>query len=227
MSTGSAVHEVLLQPDEFELAPNLGKPTAKLGAVVEEIYNLRQKGCKLHDAIHQACNKISYYVNSIDKKIPFIIEKGLKYYLSRLEFDKKTYIKEQIHLSEPDYKTVSGCIESCKSNRTIMSKLHPTDVFGDPIQSFNEDALFIDFLVTYKGRCVTLPFKLKADNWTIDFDEKIVTLNDLKTSGHFVSGFMDKGHSFENFCYARQMGCYASILWYYCQRKFGVNKNTG
>lgn len=164
LSIGSAVHEVLLQPEEFELAPKLGKPSAKLGAVIEEVYRLRKKGKKIYDAIHEACNKITYYVNSIDRKIPYIIEKGLAYYMLRREYDAVTYTKEQIHLSDADYKTVSGCLESCHNNRVIMSKLHPTDAFGDPIQSFNEDALFIDFLVTYKGRCVTLPFKLKADN---------------------------------------------------------------
>lgn len=228
LSIGSNVHEVLLQPEEFELAPLLGKPTAKLGAVIEEVYRLRRKGgIKLYDAIYNACNKVSYYINSIDRKIPFIIEKGIKYYLSRLEYDKITYVKEQIHLSESDYKTVSGCLESCRSNRQLMNLLKPTDMFGDPIDSFNEDALFMDFLVTYKGRCITLLFKLKADNWTIDFDNKVVTLNDLKTSGHFVDGFMEPGHSFENYHYSRQMGVYSSILWHYCERTFGVNKNTG
>ena len=89
LNIGSAVHEVLLQPEEFELAPLLGKPTAKLGAVVEMVYELRKKGYKIYDAIHEACNKVSYYVNSIDKKIPFVIEKGLKYYLARKEYDKR------------------------------------------------------------------------------------------------------------------------------------------
>ena len=225
---GGKVHEILLQPEEFELAPLLGKPTAKLGAVVDMIYELRKKGYKIYDAIHEACTKVSYYVNSIDKKIPFIIEKGLKYYLARKEYDKKKYEKEQIHLSEPDRKTVTGCLESCYANKAIMNKLHPTDMFGDPIDSYCEDALFIDFLVTYKGnRCVTLPFKLKADNWTIDFDNKVVTLNDLKTSGHFVSGFMDPGHSFDNFAYGIQMACYSHVLWYYCEKNFGVCKKQG
>ena len=41
---GSSVHECLLQPSEFELAPKLGKPTAKLGVVVEMVYDLRRKG---------------------------------------------------------------------------------------------------------------------------------------------------------------------------------------
>ena len=216
-----------MQPNEFELAPLFDKPTAKLGAVVEEIYNLRRNGIKLYDAIHAACNKVSYYVNSIDKKIPSIIEKGLKYYLNRLKFDKQEHDKEQIHLSASDYRTVSGCLESCTNNPGIMSRLHPTDLFGDPIASYCEDALFIDFLVTYKGRCTTLPFKLKADNWTIDFDKKVVTLNDLKTTGHYVADFMSPGGSFEKFNYARQMACYSTILWYYLERKFGVNKNTG
>lgn len=224
---GSSVHECLLQPSEFELAPKLGKPTAKLGAVVEMVYDLRRKGWGLKDAIYEACNKVSYYINSIEKKIPSIIEKGLKYYLARLEYDKKKHVKEQIFLSNPDYDTVTGCLKSCYNNLSIMNKLHPTDVFGDPIDSYCEDALFMDFLVTYQGRCVTIPFKLKIDNWTIDFDNKVVTLNDLKTSGKFVSTFMDPDGSLEHYHYYRQFGCYSLILWYYLEKTYGVNKNTG
>ena len=147
--------------------------------------------------------------------------------MNRLEYDKKKYKKEQIHLSDSDYKTVSECLQSCYENKQIMNKLHPTDVFGDPIDSYCEDALFIDFLVTYKGRCVTLPFKLKADNWTIDFDEKVITLNDLKTTGHPTLGFMDPGHSFDNFAYAIQMAVYSTVLWYFCEKNFGVCKKQG
>ena len=106
-----------------------------------------------------------------------------------------------------------------------MSKLHPTDVFGDQIPSFNEDALFMDYLVVYKGRCFTLKFKMKADNWSINFDDKIITLNDVKTSGHHIEGFMDG--SFINFNYARQMGCYSAVLWEYCAKEFGVSTKTG
>lgn len=225
---GSAVHECLLQPDEFELAPKLNKPTAKLGAVVEMVYSLRRKGWKLYDAIRESCNKVSYYVNSIDKKIPSIIEKGISYYLARLEYDKQNKTKEQIFLSDADYNTVFGCLESCYNNKNFMSKLHPTDVFGDSIESYCEDALFMDFLVRYKDRCVTLPFKLKIDNWTIDEDSKTVTLNDLKTSGKFVGLFMDpEAGSMEHYHYYRQMGVYGMILWHYLEKTRGVNKNTG
>lgn len=110
-----------------------------------------------------------------------------------------------------------------------MNKLHPTDEFGDLIESHNEDALFIDFIVTYKKKhCVTLPFKLKADNWTIDYDNKIITLNDLKTTGKPVNWFMNPEYgSMNKYHYYRQMGIYSAILWYYCQQNFGVCKNTG
>lgn len=223
---GSAVHEVLLQPNEFELS-TLTRPSAKLGKVIEMVYELRRKGWKLYDAIHEACNSVVYYVNSIDKKIPSIIKSGIEYYVTRLKLDKQQHEKEQIYLGESDHKIVSSCLQSCYDNRTLMNKLRPTDMFGDPIEAYNEDALFIDFLVTYKGRCVTLPFKLKADNWTIDYDSKVVTLNDLKTTGHLISGFMDPGHSFDNFAYDIQMACYSHVLWYYCEKNFGVCKNQG
>ena len=81
LSIGSAVHECLLQPEEFELAPKMNKPTAKLGAVIDQIIINREKGLSIYDSIHKACEKVGYYVNSIDKKIPFIIEKGFEYYL--------------------------------------------------------------------------------------------------------------------------------------------------
>jgi len=226
LSIGSAVHECLLQPEEFELAPKLNKPTAKLGAVIDEIFINREKGLSIYNSIHKACEKIGYYVSSIDKKIPFIIEKGFEYYWNRRKYEST---KESVFLSNSDYDVVNACLNSCKNNKSIMKKLHPTDDFGDLIESHNEDALFIDFIVTYKKKhCVTLPFKLKADNWTIDYDNKVVTLNDLKTTGKPVNWFMNSEYgSMNKYHYYRQMGVYSAVLWYYCQQNFGVCKNTG
>ena len=210
LNIGGKVHEVLLQPEEFELAPALGLPTAKLGQVISEVYNLRKtdKTISIKDAITTACLKVEYFVNSIPKKIPSIIEKGRVYYFNRYMYDKSiTSNKTQIFLSDADHKTVSDCLESCYNNPKIMNKLHPTNLFGDVIESHNEDAFFIDFLVTYKNRhCTTLKFKLKADNWTIDPEEKIVTLNDLKTTSKPVAWFMNEEYgSMSKYRYDRQM----------------------
>ena len=87
----------------------------------------------------------------------------------------------------------------------------------------------MDYIVLYKNKyCATLKFKMKADNWTIDFENKVVTLNDLKTTSHPVQNFMktDIG-SFSHYSYARQMAVYSQILWYYCMKNYGVSKNIG
>lgn len=226
LSIGSAVHELLLQPEEFELAPKMNKPSAKLGKVIDETFNLRKQGFSIYDSIHKACEKVDYYTNSIDNKISLIMGYGLEYYLHKLNY---TSLKKPVILSDKEYDVVFSCLESCKNNRLIMNKLHPTDRFGDKIESYNEDALFIDFLVTYKDKhCVTLKFKMKADNWTIDYDNKVVTLNDLKTTGKPVAWFMNSEYgSMVHYHYARQMAAYSSILFHYCQQYFGTCKNQG
>ena len=229
LNIGSAVHEVLLQPESFEIAPKMGKPSAKLGAVIDEVYKLRQDGYSIYDAIKVASNNVDYFKNTIDKKIPFVIEKGLEYYKKLYEPKWVHSEKEQIMLCDKDWDTVNSCLESCYNNKQIMNYLHPTDIWGDPIESYCEDALFMDFLVVYKGRkCEILPFKLKIDNWTIDPENKIVTLNDLKTTGKSVEKFMHpEWGSFAHYHYFRQMYVYGLVLWYYCQQKYGVSKQAG
>lgn len=110
-----------------------------------------------------------------------------------------------------------------------MDKLHPTDVFGEPVPSYNEIAFFIDFVVTYKGKkCTTLKFKMKADNYTINTKEKKITLNDLKTTGKPSRWFMNEEYgSMSHYHYYRQMYLYLWILSLYCQKKYGATKEAG
>ena len=226
---GTSVHEILLQPDEFVLGPNLGKPSAKLGRVIDEIWKNRQNGDSIYDSIYKACKKIDYYSNSIDKKIRFIIEKGLTYYL---KLSTPRWVKEgveEVMLCDKDYNTVYSCLESCYNNKELMGKLHPVDMYGEEIESNCEDALFIDFVITYKDtKCARIPFKLKIDNWTIDPEEKKITLNDLKTTSKPLNWFMNQEYgSFTHYHYYRQMYCYMYILWLYCQKKYGASKASG
>lgn len=41
---GNGVHCMLLQPDDFELAPDLNKPSAKLGNTIDKIISYRKAG---------------------------------------------------------------------------------------------------------------------------------------------------------------------------------------
>lgn len=229
LNIGSVVHEILLQPESFELATKMNKPSAKLGMVIDEVYKLRQDGYSIYDAIKKASSTVQYYVNAIDTKIPSIIEKGLDYYKKLHCFKSNCSEKEQILLCDRDWDVVNSCLSACYNNKQIMDKLHPIDMWGDPIESYCEDALFMDFLVSYKGyKCAILPFKLKIDNWTINLTEKIITLNDLKTTGRPITRFMHPEYgSFQHYHYFRQLFVYGMILWNYCQKKYGVSKQTG
>lgn len=229
LNIGSSVHECLLQQDSFILAPKMHKPTAKLGQVADYVYNHRSDDIPIEDTIREASREIGYYVNQIDNKIPMVIEKCTPYWEALDEPRWKKEGVEEIFLSDNDYDVVSGCLESCFSNKDIMNKLHPTDVFGYPIESYNEIAFFIDFLVTYKGKkCTTLRFKMKADNYTVDVDNKKITLNDVKTSGKPVRWFMNAEYgSIVHYSYYRQLYIYMWVLWLYCSQKYGASKEAG
>lgn len=225
---GSAVHECILQPESFELAPKLGNPGSKLGEVLTTIPEFLEKGLSLDEAIKQAALKVNYYTNTIDTKIDGIRTAYNNYSKNLAALNATPSDKERVIVSDKDWDIVTNCIESCLNNEEIVSKLHPTDAEGNAIASFCEDALFMDYIVTYKGKyCATLRFKMKADNWTIDFENKIVTLNDLKTTGKTVNAFMREDGSFNHYNYSRQMAVYSEILWWYCMRTYGVSKEAG
>ena len=221
LAMGTCVHVATLEPEEFKLAPAIGRPTAKLGDTLDAIIKYRKKGYSIYNSIVQACKECDYYTNCVDTKIRMILEKGLKYYLKASKLDKDTII-----LPDADREKCLASIKSLKNNRLVQSILHPTDPFGDPIPSFNEEAFFADYVVIVDGKAVIIPFKLKIDNWTIDEDNKVLTLNDLKTSGKVVNWFMnEEWGSFTKYHYDRQFLCYADILKKYCESEFGFDES--
>lgn len=161
LSIGSAIHELLLQKDVFTLCPDIGKPSAKLGLVIDEIFKLRKKNLPIYSAIVEACGKIHYYELSLTpSRIKSIIKDGFRYYYNlKLITDNNTII-----LSSKDRDTVEKCINNLNSNRQVNNLLYPTDIFGDAIETYNEEAFFIDINASYNGNQHTLKLKMKADN---------------------------------------------------------------
>lgn len=80
LALGSAVHELVLQPESFKLGPKCNKPTAKLGATIDKIKQYRKSGNSIYDSIIKASADCNYYVNQIESKISKIIKDGFKYY---------------------------------------------------------------------------------------------------------------------------------------------------
>lgn len=161
LSLGSGIHELLLQKDTFTLGPDIGKPPAKLGLVIDEIFKLRKKNLPIYSAIVEACEKVHYYEFSLTPtRIKSIIKDGFRYYYNlKLIKDNNTII-----LSSKDRDTVEKCINNLNSSRQVNNLLYPTDIFGDAIETYNEEAFFIDINASYNGNQHTLKLKMKADN---------------------------------------------------------------
>lgn len=219
LALGSAVHELILQPESFTLGPKCSKPTAKLGEVIDKVKKYRKKGYTIYDSILNASKDCSYYVGSIDTKISKIIREGFQYYWTSKDFDDSI-----VTINDKDWDACVKCVENVNNNLAIQNALHPTNLFTEHIPSYNEDALFLDVLVTYKGKYTILKLKMKADNWTIDEENKILTLNDLKTTSKPVRWFMNREYgSFYHYHYYRQFALYIYMLAAYCQKEYGYN----
>ena len=221
LSIGSAVHQLLLQKNDFNLIEGLHKPSAKLGQVIDKIKYYRKNGLSISDAISKSSQDISYYATSLTKnRIKKIISEGLHYYLN-----SNNLIEQDIVLSDRETEIVKSCLQSLQSNLKITNLLEGIDIFGDQIESYNEDALFIDLKVSYKTKSTILKLKMKADNWTIDQFNQIVTLNDLKTTSHGITYFMNDGGSFDTYHYSRQLAYYLWVLKQFCKKEYKCDKS--
>lgn len=232
---GTAVHQLILQPEEFILSEYPFKPSAKLGLFIDNVIKYRKQGLSIYNSMLKASEKSDYYKGKLSNKIiKTAIQKGLKYYYDVI--NNNIYLdefgREVIILSDKLQKDVKKCINSVKQNLEFK-KLLSDQNFTNTVQYFNEQALFIDIAVTLpNNEIVVIPFKLKFDNYSIDPESNIITLNDLKTTGKPVSYFMGNfvpllnensiktgdqwiNGSFQNYHYYRQIGIYMMVLQIY------------
>lgn len=219
---GSAIHELILQPELFELNESVNRPTAKMGAMADELYKtfIHSKYITEEDVI-KASQKIDYYKDKMTKeRIDKVINDCTEYWNFRSLHDLKTdeTNKEQIYLDPKMREKCKLCVKSINENKEIQSLLHPEGLFEDPI-SLNEAALFINFKATDSntGKSVILKFKAKLDNFTIDLENNRLVLNDLKTTGHFLPKFIN---SMDTYHYWRQMGAYAWLMKAWCVKNY-------
>ena len=206
---GSAVHELILQPDDFYLEDGVDRPTSKLGFVADDLYKKYSKnGTITKKDVIESCKSIGYYANTIennDAKISYVIDSCLPYIIERytIENDSTT---TPIFLDEKNRNKCLECVQKVQGDINIQKLLHPVDAISE-----NEAALFIDFKATdtETGKSVILRIKGKLDNFTIDSSNGTLVLNDLKTTGHLLKDFAG---SFKKFHYSRQMAIYTLML---------------
>lgn len=224
---GSAVHELVLQPGEFKVADNVNRPTAKMGAMADELYKtfLSNKGVVSDDDIIAASNKIDYYKGKMDSiKIENVKDKCINYWWDRRDWESEHNNSEiePIYLDPKSREKLQLCLASVEANKEVQDLLHPKGVFEEPI-SMNEAALFMDVKAEHEGKETILKLKGKLDNFTIDIETNEVVLNDLKTTGHWL---IDFGDSFKKYHYNRQMAMYAWMLRSYVEKQYNIKPSS-
>lgn len=224
---GSAVHELVLQPKEFAVVNNVDRPTAKMGAMADELYKtfLSNKGVVSDKDIIAASDKIDYYKGKMDSiKIENVKDKCINYWWDRRywESEHNNSEIEPIYLDPKSREKLQLCLASVEANKEVQDLLHPKGVFEEPI-SMNEAALFMDVKAEHEGKETILKLKGKLDNFTIDIETNEVVLNDLKTTGHWL---IDFGDSFKKYHYNRQMAMYAWMLRSYVQKQYNIKPSS-
>jgi hypothetical protein len=224
---GSAVHELVLQPKEFAVVNNVDRPTAKMGAMADELYKtfLSNKGVVSDKDIIAASDKIGYYKGKMDSiKIENVKDKCINYWRDRRDWETEHNNSgtEPIYLDPKSREKLQLCLASVEANKEVQDLLHPKGVFEEPI-SMNEAALFMDVKAEHEGKETILKLKGKLDNFTIDTETNEVVLNDLKTTGHWL---IDFGDSFKKYHYNRQMAMYAWMLRSYVEKQYNIKPSS-
>lgn len=215
---GSAVHEQILQPELFKLAEDIGKPTAKMGGMADELYPIYCQR-EITDAdIIEASNKIDYYKDKMTpERIKEVRTKCADYWANRskYEFDLSE-TKEVRFLDKPMLDKANGCIESLHNNNLAMSLLHPTGIIEDPISEC-EQAILLDVkAIMPNGKEIILHLKAKLDNYTIDTETGTITVNDVKTHGQLLNTFDEAKVKWH---YSREIAFYLYLL-NLCAKKY-------
>lgn len=229
LETGSSIHEQFLSSDEYELSSYEGKPSAKKGYFIDCFYKFRQQGKTISESIDLAAAKADYYSGKMTmNRFRSVVKDGLEYYLKLVNHEFTHPTKEVRVLPKAQLETCKAALKSLNSDKTVKALL--SDNLLIPKQFLNEFAFFVDLNVTLStGDKITLPFKGKADSIIIDHENKIIYLNDLKTTskpcetfmggiyeGSWYNGSMQKLH------YMRQFACYLMMLQMYCEQVLGL-----
>lgn len=221
---GSAVHGLALQPEAYELIDSVDRPTSKAGFVADIVYNKNGR-MPNDDEIIAAAVEVDYYHGILSKnQLETLKGKIINYLRNRALFEHKySFDKTPIYLDSKLREKLMSCMLALESNKKIQELLHPQGIIMEPIVG-NEKTILLDVEVTPDGENpVILRLKSKLDNFTIDFDNNTIYVNDIKTTGKLVNEFSD---SIQNFHYYRELAMYSWLLSLVAEKYYGMKEPT-
>lgn len=218
---GGAVHTLCLQSESFILCDKVDAPTAKAHYMGEYLFNImKKKGTNnpTDEEIIEASDVIDYYKGKMNsKKILELRSKCNQYWIQRFLFEHD-YKEDKIpiYLDPKSREKLQSCLSSLEKDKAIQNLLKPKGLLQEPIVG-NEKTILLDVRVDApEHNPFILKLKSKLDNYSINLEENIITVNDLKTTGRLISEFdqaIDKYH------YNRELAMYSWLL-SLCAKKF-------
>jgi len=218
---GSWIHEQVLQPETFEVVEGVYKPTAKAGLMADALYK-DDGSTPTDDEIKSQSYVIGYYKDKLTtNRLKELREKAEPYWRDRFIYEQKNPKTDKIRrfVDEKSFEIISKCMESLNADTNVQKLLYPKGITEDPI-TLNEKTILMDIQMEVPGYEPKI-YKLKAklDNFTIDKEEGIITVNDLKTCGKPIDMFDPLQYS-----YQREIGFYAYLLKQVAAKYYGLEK---
>lgn len=237
---GSAIHASILQPDFYNIS-DINKPTGKLGVFSEEVFKLRQQGLSIAESIKQASLNADYYSGKLSaNRLKTAIKQSLDFYLKRIKAVDELG-KTTLFLSSPIATKHQQIMTNVTADSQMMDTLYPKGLL-QPAEFYNEYAILCEVDLIDGDSKIRIKLKAKLDNFTIDHEMQVLTLNDLKTSGKPIGFFMGNNvrtfseetgeqwvwynGSFQKYHYYRQMGMYLWLLQCAVKEIYGLNYKT-
>ena len=219
--TGSLVHQQLLQPEFFEVIEGVYKPTAKAGLMADALYK-PDGTTPTDDEIKSMSYVIGYYKDKLtSNRIKEFRDKAEPYWRDRCIFEQKNGIKpvkQRVYTDEKNFEILINCLKSLNKDKSIQKLLHPDGLISEPIIK-NEHTILLDVKMEvpgYEPRVYKL--KAKLDNFTVDRESGVITVNDLKTTSRPASQFDPKF-----FRYQREIAFYSYLLKLVAKHKFDID----
>lgn len=225
--TGELLHQQVLQPETFELIGEVFKPTAKAGLMADKLYKIYKLNgtTPSDDEIKSASYIIGYYKDKLTpNRLNEFKQKAEPYWRDRYIFEQKnppSGFNERIYTDKNNYDIVSNCLKSLNENKDIQKLLHPEGITENPY-SANEQTILLDVEINIPGyESKVYKLKSKLDNFTIDKEGNVITVNDLKTTSKLAKDF-DPSY----FSYQRELGMYSYLLKLCAKKFFNLDKPT-
>lgn len=213
---GELLHQQYLQPESYKVVDGVFTPTAKARLMALELYK-PDGTTPTDDEIKIASYKVGYYKDKLtNSRISELREKCNQFWRDRYIFEQKNPEEDtkRVFIDEKSYNLLNSCLNSINNNPEFEKLIHPEGLLETPY-SANEQTILMDVEIEvpgYESRIYKL--KSKLDNFTIDKEVNVLTVNDLKTTSRLAKDF-----SPEYFHYQRELGMYSYLL-KLCAKKF-------